>query len=918
MIQPKALRKAHQHKIKALNLPSYTLAELNVECKKLGISNSVEYKKCYKDYSGFPAHPERVYADEWISYNDFFDIPDFIPYEDLKSIIQPLELKNAKEYKQYIREQKDPSLPLQPSTVYTDEWENWYKFLGKTEPFKPEFITPEYHSWAIKINEFMKQAKGGGSKISHLCRFVRLFIEEHDKSITPEALLTKNKVNIKPFRKVLDGFSTDNMRQGVIKSVNQFLDHVINQDLTIEDEETGEIVRVMDARNPFALLLTDQSVTTPQRSESTKPYLQYHFVKKAQEWIIPKHTKNFRDLKHLHRFDADWVRVDPSEIDKNDLDCVYRQTGDKFFMWIPIDWIHTYTLTKVPLRGRQIAYNDSGEADEYIADIDESGKIKWSENNSPFSGMTKKQSFIKQMFDDEPGMFVTTNKTSNNGEGYAIPWIPEDLAYWLVKLRKWQQKYNPLNQPTSWTQCTRTNLNELQLKAKGINCFLFRAFKDVEPKNVGNALTPRLAASLYHIQPSKLTLSVLNGNESSLSHYHSKFTPHSMRVSLITAYIMEMGMPVEVVMKIVGHSSVVMSIYYCKVSHNDIKMRLEEGEKLALKSQADATQKLIEQNKIEEVKNQLVASNKDLLNSLTNEVPAGNYVFRDYGICPFAASRCEDGGELIGNTRVHAPTPSGYLGTQNCLRCRHFITGPAFLGGILSVSNEILLQSNSQSAKCTSLQSEVENIQNEINQLEKAEYLANKKREQYDTSKREELEINERRLESDYESAAKKLDMLLCDLQGSYSHIRRCQLIINNENTSDEKESMALITMHDSEIDICLEEVSYFQQLQEVCDNSTIYKSSSAENAILPRTQILDRMALFNEMAPGLFLMSEEQQLKAGNELYKLLKNRLRTWSRIDQVLNCEVKLDGLLGSEQISKSEIQLIVNQNQQLARN
>lgn len=71
-------------------------------------------------------------------------------------------------------------------------------------------------------------------------------------------------------------------------------------------------------------------------------------------------------------------------------------------------------------------------------------------------------------------------------------------------------------------------------------------------------------------------------------------------------------------------------------------------------------------------------------------------------------------------------------------------------------------------------------------------------------------------------------------------------------------------------------------------------------------------------MAPGLFLMSEEQQLKAGNELYKLLKNRLKTWSRIDQVLNCEVKLDGLLGSEQISKSEIQLIVNHNLQLTRN
>jgi site-specific recombinase XerD len=44
-----------------------------------------------------------------------------------------------------------------------------------------------------------------------------------------------------------------------------------------------------------------------------------------------------------------------------------------------------------------------------------------------------------------------------------------------------------------------------------------------------------------------------------------------MRVSLITLHVTEMGMPIEIVMKIVGHSSVIMSIYYCKVSNSDIR-----------------------------------------------------------------------------------------------------------------------------------------------------------------------------------------------------------------------------------------------------------------------------------------------------------------------------------------------------------
>jgi hypothetical protein len=81
----------------------------------------------------------------------------------------------------------------------------------------------------------------------------------------------------------------------------------------------------MDARNPLQLLADDKSVTTPILNESTKPCLQYYFVRKVQEWIIP----------------------------------VGKQ-GCQFYLWSPIDWIHTYALTKVQLRGRQMACNASG------------------------------------------------------------------------------------------------------------------------------------------------------------------------------------------------------------------------------------------------------------------------------------------------------------------------------------------------------------------------------------------------------------------------------------------------------------------------------------------------------------------------------------------------------------------------------
>ena len=150
--------------------------------------------------------------------------------------------------------------------------------------------------------------------------------------------------------------------------------------------------------------------------------------------------------------------------------------------------------------------------------------------------------------------------------------------------------------------------------------------------------------------------------------------------------------------------------------------------------------------------------------------------------------------------------------------------------------------------------------------------------------------------------------MLLCDIQSAYANITRCHNLING--SENDKDSLALITMYESELIVEMEEVGHFQQLQEVCNNAIIYKSCNAETAIYPRTQILDKMAIFNEMMPALFTLSKEQQLVAGNQIYKLLMSRLKSWDKIQQVIDCKVRIDELPYSERVSKSEIELILS--------
>ena len=132
---------------KSLNeiaLKAESLNKIKAICKENDIKNIVEYNKRYKEISGLISHPERVFADEWESYKDLFDMPEFLSYEDMVKIIAPLKLKSQKAYKTFVLNSKNPQYPLDPQGVYSDNWQNWYVFLGKEQPFKVEYIHTDY------------------------------------------------------------------------------------------------------------------------------------------------------------------------------------------------------------------------------------------------------------------------------------------------------------------------------------------------------------------------------------------------------------------------------------------------------------------------------------------------------------------------------------------------------------------------------------------------------------------------------------------------------------------------------------------------------------------------------------------------------------------------------------------------------
>ena len=206
-----------------------SLLRLKNKCKELGINNSKEYRDRYKEH-GLPAHPERVYRDQWISYRDFFDIKEFLPYDDLSALIKDMNFKNQKEYKSFVLRSDDDTIPLTPHEVYKDEWINWYVFLGNPEPCKPDFIKEPYRAWAYRISEFMRTARSGGSKETILCKFVKEYIIPFDGSESPEDFLMKERFDVKPFKGIIDKITAESTKRRYIVFVNEFLDYIINPD----------------------------------------------------------------------------------------------------------------------------------------------------------------------------------------------------------------------------------------------------------------------------------------------------------------------------------------------------------------------------------------------------------------------------------------------------------------------------------------------------------------------------------------------------------------------------------------------------------------------------------------------------------------------------------------------------------------
>lgn len=885
---------------------TYTYAEAQKVCQALGLKSSVDYTARYREDPKLPGSPHHSYAKTgWTDWYEFLgkEKSPWHTYAEAQTVCQDLGIRTAKEYNARYRE--DSRLYSNPEQLYANsDWTDWYTFLGLD---KPVDCSADYPNILTDVERWLKTQSAIPNKRTAIKIFLNGYVNplklpDNSKFF----LLRTNPFSTTLYTQLIESLAPSS-KQPTHSSLEAFFQWLLDADCT--DEDNDERIVLQEYRNPLSTILAgySDSLQRDRPSQSTKPPLGYGYILRARNFLVPNSEAalltrpTLSDLPHLQDFfdsRIDWMNVDESKIDRSDTNCIWRtvrtsevtldgkrQLIEQYQIWSPARFVALYTLLRFPLRGQQILWLDSGEADSEIATLNAASTVRWEKNTGPIMRRVKKtrrppQAAVQRGIKSAPRLYVTTNKTGRKPGGYHVDWIPDDLVYWFLLLRDWQAKYNPLTDPTPWTEITLpAETNETILKARGTQCFLFRANGSGQPLLTKSVFIHLLPALLYKIQRDGEDLAKKSDNDT--FRFVSPYTPHSLRVSLITAFIADGDAPIHVISKLVGHTSLVMTIYYTVLNDEQMRVPMGEIEKRAAQKSVERCAEAIRFRGLNAMNGQLIATdgNRWLLES---DVPRTACVVFDCGICPRSAGACHIGGEVVVERKAekhYSPVEAGYLGQKNCPRCRFFITGIPFLGGLVALANEIALEINTESGRYQAYTAELDELGQEF----------------YDVCREGKPflhEMERKRAESNQQQSAGKLDVLLTDYAALNGHIQSCLKLIN-EKEFDSSGDVRLIVpgdMHDLSV-VFQESESTYHLLAEICQNATIYKSANPSRAIPLIAQAIDRMAENNGLPPAMFRLSDEQKIIVANELSRLLLQRLGSWEKIDDLFSGDLML---------------------------
>ncbi|CAE6850972.1 hypothetical protein R69746_07352 [Paraburkholderia aspalathi] len=227
-----------------------------------------------------------------------------------------------------------------------------------------------------------------------------------------------------------------------------------------------------------------------------------------------------------------------------------------------------------------------------------------------------------------------------------------------------------------------------------------------------------------------------------------------------------------------------------------------------------------------------------------------------------AIGGCHNGGPLLlPGTAVtnpkHSPVPGG---SRNCVRCRWFLTEPHYLPALAAHFNTIAYHFDEARNACLANENVLLALKKQKADAEEAGHVF----PYLDTY---------RQAERVWEGAMKRFNDFAEDLAACWRLIERCKSALDVARDGD-TQLVAVGTAGD--VHIAFEETeSELLQLAGVCENVELYPDLDAGKAVFRRSQLLDAVLYRDDVPPVFMMLSEDEQLHAGNAFMRRLAQQM-------------------------------------------
>lgn len=775
---------------------------------------------------------------------------------------------------------------------------------------------PQLNTWRALAVEWLKgELSGVGDKLQGLVTFFERYLVQQSLPLDPEILLARSTV-LPDFYQTSCPASIKGIKYN--NYIHAFLHFVLLREFSAVGVE-GQPIISPAFRNPVPRM---SNSGLPKRDESVYSPLPYGYIDELRQMLAA--GPHFRDWQwasnalgaEIGKRGAtapDWFEVTEDQIDRSDPDCVWRvrklrspsyRGGKVLEMWSPVRWVALLAKLILPLRTFQVRMLDSGEADTWrYADgdwvLNLNRLAQGSERRPVQQGVFRRSTALTDGDAVSTVLYINTNKTadittSGPEKGYVLPWsfggpLHQDAFYWFEKLRNWQEKYNPVSRCTSWTELDGRHLkakSEVQLASYPDVCFLFRLPEARDHERHLPVTRDHLDKPWFRLLEA-LELRLADRSETHSNGVLIRFLPeerksevttlfplHSLRVSLITALALEGKVPFPILQKLVGHSRLLMTLYYTKPGATHIRdVLLGAAERLDAAKEASIQNFLLDTEHGALLEQAICNSEPSLAAAIPKHPAARNpvgWMPMHHGLCLVggntsevedngAVGGCYNGGPNLGSASSpkFGPTPGG---SRNCVRCRWFVTAPHHLPALAAHFNTLAYHFDEARNACLARENELHALKKDKADAEESG-LPFTRLEAY------------RQAERIWESAMKRFSDLAEDLVACWRLIDRCKAALETPQ-GDGTQLVAAGTVGD--VNIAFEETeSELLQLAGVCENVEVYPDLEPGKAVFRRSQLLDAVLYRDDLPPVFMLLSEQEQLLAGNAFMRHLAQQM-------------------------------------------